>query len=312
MKGSTEVPPRFHQGSGSTKVPPEFHQVLWNPRGTLWSLVEPLWSFCGPQNHPGPSHSPRRTSQNLVELLKLSWNLTSNHPDHPTALANLVGPWNLHGTLPCRTCGTLVEPLWNPCGTLVEPYLNHGPPRNVLQGSVVCPGGKQCVVRPPSEKPWSSKLRAQKITCLMGGRNTKQNRNQWFQQTFTVLSLAHLLRQRGRCCRLHRRGPIAPSGPDRPRLRIRVPNGARLSWAPSTVPSWHRLVLLNTGKPALSYNMLGLRRGTIAPRSGPDCTVGPRSGPNCTVGPRSGSDCTVGPRSGRRAPTRARLRALFL
>ena len=151
--------------------------------------------------------------------------------------------------------------------------------------------------------------------------------------------------------RLHRRGPIAPSGPDRPRLRIRVPIGARLSWAPSTVPSWHRLVLLDTGKPALSYNMLGLRRGTIAPRSGPDCTVGPRSGPDCTVGPRSGpdctvgprsgsdctvgprsgpdftvgprsgsdctvgprsgSDCTVGPRSGRRAPTRARLRALL-
>ena len=25
--------------------------------------------------------------------------------------------------------------------------------RNVLQGSVVCPGGKQCVVRPPSLKP---------------------------------------------------------------------------------------------------------------------------------------------------------------
>ena len=29
----------------------------------------------------------------------------------------------------------------------------HKGSRNVLQGFVVCPGGKQCVVRPPSEKP---------------------------------------------------------------------------------------------------------------------------------------------------------------
>ena len=45
------------------------------------------------------------------------WNLTSNHPDHPAALAE-VG-------------GTLVEPCWNPGGTFVEPYLK--PPRTTPQ-----------------------------------------------------------------------------------------------------------------------------------------------------------------------------------
>ena len=42
----------------------------------------------------------------------------------------------------------------------------------------------------------SSKLRAQKIALLMGGTLSKAEIN-GFQHTFTVLSLAHLLRQRG-------------------------------------------------------------------------------------------------------------------
>ena len=45
----------------------------------------------------------------------------------------------------------------------------------------------------------SSKLRAQKTALLMGGTLSKTEIN-GFQQTFTVLSLAHLLRQRGPKC----------------------------------------------------------------------------------------------------------------
>ena len=130
-----------------------------------------------------------------------------------------------------------------------------------------------------------------------------------FQQSFALSSM-----------RFPCRGPIAPSGPD---CTVRVgarsgPDcavGPRLSRAPSTVPSWYRLVLLDTvvrphPKVELLYGWLGLvgarlhRRTTRAPvgarlhRRGPDCTVGPRSGLDCTVGPRSGPDCAVGPRSG--------------
>ena len=65
---------------------------------------------------------------------------------------------------------------------------------------------------------------------------------------------------------MRRRGPIAPSGPDRG----------------NCTTSWHGRLR---------------RRAPIAP-SGPDCTVGPRSGLDCAVGPRSGPDCTIGPRSG--------------
>ena len=45
---------------------------------------------------------------------------------------------------------------------------------------------------------------------------------------------------------MRRRGPIAPSGPDRARLRRRAPIGAGLSRDASTVPSWHGLVLRDT------------------------------------------------------------------
>ena len=151
-------------------------------------------------------------------------------------------------------------------------------------------------------------------------------------QSFTLSSTRV---QRGRFARFtgHRSGnaPSGPDcavgarlGPDRARLRRRAPIGAGLSRAVSTVPSWHGLVLLDTKKPALSYNMwLGLVGArlrhdcVVGPRSGPDCTVGPRSGPIALSGPdrapiapsgpdrapiappRSGPDCAVGPRSGR-------------
>ena len=57
--------------------------------------------------------------------------------------------------------------------------------RNVLQGSVVCPGGKQCVVRPSLKSYW--------IKIAMGGPLSKTELN-GFQHTFTVLSLARATR----------------------------------------------------------------------------------------------------------------------
>ena len=120
--------------------PRNLAELFWNPPGTLWSLVEPLWNFCGPQGHPGPSHSPRRTSQNLVELLKLSWNLTSNHPGPSRTswdpgtfmepyLAEPVEPWSNPG-------GTLVEPSWNPRGTLPQPRTTPQPSQNLVESLV--------------------------------------------------------------------------------------------------------------------------------------------------------------------------------
>ena len=88
--------------------------------------------------------------------------------------------------------------------------------------------------------------------------------------------------------------PIAPFGPNRPRLRHRAPIGARPSRA--LVPSWHRLVLLQIQlQSALSYNI-----GATG-RSGPDGTVGPDRTPIAPSGPDhapiapSGPDCAVGP-----------------
>ena len=62
------------------------------PRTTpqpLKKLVELLWNCAGTGN-PGPPAA-------LEPLVEPSWNLTSNHPDHPAALAD---------------GGTLVEPSW--------------------------------------------------------------------------------------------------------------------------------------------------------------------------------------------------------
>ena len=109
--------------------------------------------------------------------------------------------------------------------------------------------------------------------------------------------------------RLHRLGPIGPIG-------------ARLSRAPSIVPSWHHLVtvairiLRKTGVELYNIGDTG--------RSGPDCTVGPHRAPIAPLGPDrgpvapsgpdrapiaagppiapSGPDCAVGPRSGPVAP----------
>ena len=129
----------------------------WNPRPEHDGLVELWWKPGGtlvePQttsDHPAALAEPGETGGNLVEP---SWNLASNHPDHPAAwnpggtLAEpsnpqpskkLVEPWwNPRGTLPQTTPdhpalaepgGTLVEPWWNPGGTLVkslvEPWWN--------------------------------------------------------------------------------------------------------------------------------------------------------------------------------------------
>ena len=54
----------------------------------------------------------------------------------------------------------------------------------------LCPGGKQCVVRPPSEKP-SDFLRAQKI-AFSHGRNTKQNRNQLFLAHESIITMTFM------------------------------------------------------------------------------------------------------------------------
>ena len=122
---------------------------------------------------------------------------------------------------------------------------------------------------------------------------------------------------------MRRQGPIAPSGPDRARLRRRAPIGAsgRVNCTKLAWPSF-----AGYKKPALSYNMwLGLvaarlhhgthrapvgarlrrrapihRRALIGPRlhrrAPIECTVGPRSGPDCAVGPRSSGPDSVGPR----------------
>ena len=111
-----------------------------NPRGTFRppqpskKLLEPWWNPRGTLPQTTPDHP--------AALVEPSWNLTSNHPDHPAA-------WNFGGTLaepssnpqPSKKTlpqttpdhpalaepgGTLVEPWWNPGGTLVEPWWNPG------------------------------------------------------------------------------------------------------------------------------------------------------------------------------------------
>ena len=87
-----------------------------------------------PRNHPAALAQP-------------SWNLTSNHPDHPAAWnpgGTLVEPWWNPG-------GTLVEPWWNPCGTVVEPSSNQpGPPRSPRR-NWWNPGGPY--LKPPRTTP---------------------------------------------------------------------------------------------------------------------------------------------------------------
>ena len=80
-----------------------------------------------------------------------------------------------------------------------------------------------------------------RITWALGSKNAPRGFHQvlqklWgspeerFQQSFTFDEGSTRT-----VCEVHRRGPIAPSGPDRARLRCRAPIGAGLSRAASTV-----------------------------------------------------------------------------
>ena len=112
--------------------PRNLAQHFWNPGGTLWSLVERVWSRCRTLWNPVKPQGPQ-PSQNLVEpwkpqrrnpartVLEPSWNLT---------LQNLVEIWWKSGGAlmesylkPARTAHkTLVKPWWKLGGTLVEPW----------------------------------------------------------------------------------------------------------------------------------------------------------------------------------------------
>ena len=160
----------------------------------------------------------------------------------------------------------------------------------------------------------------QKSKCLallsitwraLGSKGSTRLRGLWGKVPKTLHEVFHQVLQKlsvGARLRLHRRGPIATSGPDDTVGARSGPDcavGARLSRALYHL-SWHRLVLLDTvvrphpeESRRLGLVRARLHHGTIEPWSGHDCAVGPRSGPNCTVGPRSGPDCAVGPRSGR-------------
>ena len=153
----------------------------------------------------------------------------------------------------------------------------------------------------------SSKLRAQKIALLMGGTLSKTEIN-GFQQTFTVLSLAHLLRQRGPKCWLCGKSDHVAAG-------LTVQQSTRLAllsitwWAlgsknstrlrglwgkvPKTLPPGSPKAMGSFTLSSTRFHEDGLRgspgpgRGPVAP-SGPDCTAGARSAPIAHSRPNRG------------------------
>ena len=161
----------------------------------------------------------------------------------------------------------------------------------VSQGFHKC-SGKQCVVRPPSEKPSESKLRAQQIALLMGGTLSKAEIN-GFHHTFTVLTcsleqttrpemldrvVAGLTVQQGKCLGITECYLVGFGF--RGFHESCEGYGVRFQNAP---PGFHQVLQKKRG------SARGVPRGGFArftgPRSGPDCTVGARlrRSPGCAV-----------------------------
>ena len=146
---------------------------------------------------------------------------------------------------------------------------------------MVCPGGKQCVVRPPSEKP--SDFLGLKIAWLLGG-------------TFTVLSLAHLLRQRDPRCWLCWHVAAGLTVQQSKCLAL-----LSITWwalGSRNAPRGFHQVPEERFQQSDTLSSMRVLRGWFARfTSGPDCTVGARLHRRGLIGP----DCAVaGPTSWRR------------